>query len=89
MPHGEAGSRSPVTTAHAIGSRSPAAIIVMTAARSAQIVAPNDAFSTFVPTKMLPFFVAIAAPTAYFEYGEYDRFRTSFASWTSTSSSWT
>jgi hypothetical protein len=87
MPQGEAGSRSPVTTAQAMGSRSPAAIIAITAPRSAQIVAPNDAFSTFVPTKMRPFLVAIAAPTAYFEYGEYESFLTALASSTRTSRS--
>ncbi len=52
-----------MTTAQAMGSRSPAATICMIAPRSAQIVAPNDAFSTLQPSKMRPLFVAMAAPT--------------------------
>ena len=40
IPQGGAPSSSPVTMAHATGSRSPAAIICMMAPRSAQIVAP-------------------------------------------------
>ena len=63
------GRGPPVATAMATGSRSPAATICAMAPRSAQIVAPYDAFSTLQPAKTAPLFVRIAAPTWYFEYG--------------------
>ena len=69
IPHGDPGSGPAVTTTHKTGSRSSAAIIFTTAKRSAQIVAPYEAFSTLHPVNTLPVRVRMAAPTRYLEYG--------------------
>ena len=71
-PHGETPLR--LTTAIAVNSRSPAATAAPTATRSAQIVRPNETFSTFTPWKIRPLAVRSAAPTGKFENGQYARF---------------
>ncbi len=52
-----------VATAIAIHCRSPAAMALHTAERSAQMVRPYDAFSTLQPVKIFPEVVSKAAPT--------------------------
>jgi len=56
--------------AMALKFRFPAPIAATTALRSAQIVRPNDLFSTFVPVTTEPSSQRMAAPTRNFEYGE-------------------
>src|SRR2546423_6593908 len=68
-PHGNAGFLEFVTMPIATKSFSPAAIAAATADRSAQIVRPNDTFSTLQPLKIFPLLVLTAAPTVNFEYG--------------------
>ena len=58
---------------------SPAATALPIAFLSAHIVHPKLAFSKLHPVYMLPFSVKTQAPTANFEYGEYDFSEASFA----------
>ena len=75
-----------MTTAIASKFVSPAFTAANAAVRSAQTVRPYDAFSTFAPLWTLFRFVLIAAPTLYFEYGAYARWRASEATRISSSS---
>src|SRR5438093_9844858 len=73
MPQGGVGSSASVAIAMASNERMPRATAVATAARSAQMPAGNDAFSTLHPSVMLPSAARSAAPTRKFEYGAYAR----------------
>src|SRR6202030_602754 len=70
-PHGTVGSLLSVAIAINRKSVFPEQIAAATAARSAQMVSPKDAFSTFAPTNTLPDAVKTAAPTLNPEYGAY------------------
>src|SRR5215472_12241555 len=74
-------------TAIATIDRTPAEIAAPSATRSAHIVKPRDAFSTFAPVKMRPSAERIAAPTWNCEYGAYDPMRASHA-WLTNLSRW-
>ena len=63
IPQGAAGADPSVAITSEVKLRSPCATADSTAARSAQIVAPKDAFSTLQPVNVLPPAVASAAPT--------------------------
>jgi len=63
IPQGAAGMDPSVAITSDVKRRSPSPIADSTAARSAQIVAPKDAFSTLQPVNVRPPTVASAAPT--------------------------
>ena len=63
MPHGAAGAAPSVAITSDVNDLSPFATADSTAARSAQIDAPYEAFSTLHPTNVIPVEVASAAPT--------------------------
>lgn len=69
-PHGTELPRR-LVVAHAPRRRSPAATAATTALRSAQIVSPYDAFSTFTPVNTRPDAPSTAAATGKREYGAY------------------
>lgn len=77
MPHGVPPSF--VKTASSVHRCLPAETIAAIALRSAQIVNPNERFSTLAPIKISPSVARSAAPTKYPLYGAYARLRTSFA----------
>jgi hypothetical protein len=68
-PHGVTGVFESETTTKASKSLSPSAMAAQMAALSAQIVKPNERFSTLHPMKIRPLFPRSAAPTANCEYG--------------------
>jgi hypothetical protein len=67
-PHGAAGRSAPPTTATASMRRSPAAIAIPTAFRSAHIESGYELFSTLQAAKTRPP-ASTAAPTGNPEYG--------------------
>ena len=73
-------------TAINVNSDSPSETALQIAVRSAQIASPYDAFSTLQPVLIFSDFVNTAAPTAKFEYGEYEFFRAASAASTSSCS---
>src|SRR6185437_225406 len=62
-PHGATDAEESLAITSEAKRRSPCATAASTAARSAQIDAPNEAFSTLHPVYTLPSAVASAAPT--------------------------
>src|SRR6266705_6396491 len=66
-PHGDAGGSTSVATTRRVNWRAPAATAAPSAIRSAQMVSPYDALSTFVPTNTRPSAASSAAPTRNFE----------------------
>ncbi len=86
LPHGVHRSPSRHTTATVSILRMPSAAAVVMALASAQMVAPNAAFSIFAPRYSDPSAATATAPTRNFEYGEYDRLAASVAN--ARSSSW-
>lgn len=63
-PHGRTGPSVSATTAIASKTRSPADTAEKSAVRSAQTVAPKEAFSTLAPAYTRPERARSAAPTA-------------------------
>ncbi len=74
-PQGVGRRSSSMTMAIASNSLSPALTAANAAVRSAHTVSPYEAFSTFAPACTLLRFVRMAAPTLYFEYGAWARWR--------------
>src|SRR6185437_16031239 len=72
-PHGGEGSSASVTSTRCANSRCPSEIAAATAARSAQIPAGYEEFSTLHPAITVPSGVSSAAPTRKPEYGAYAR----------------
>src|SRR6185503_5722624 len=62
---------------HGVGRGSSSMTMANAAVRTAHTVNPYEAFSTFAPLCTLFRLVRIAAPTLYFEYGAWARWRAS------------
>src|SRR5439155_926690 len=82
-PHGDAGGSTSVATTMRLNPRAPSATAAPIAIRSAQIVSPYEALSTFAPTNTRPSAASSAAPTRNLLYGQYAFFCTSRARRTS------
>src|SRR5579859_1872696 len=85
-PHGRMPVGPSPATAMATIERTPADIAAPSATRSAHIVKPSDAFSTFAPVNVRPSADNTAAPTWNCEYGAYAFMRASHACIASVSS---
>src|SRR5712691_8821204 len=69
-PQGDAGGSTSVATTMRLNPRAPSAMAAPIAIRSAQIVRPYEALSTFAPTNTRPSAASSAAPTRNLLYGQ-------------------